>query len=57
MQAFQHRALAVRHNFTAYDAFYVVLAEALDLPLLTDDRKFANASGHAAHIETWPAAQ
>jgi predicted nucleic acid-binding protein len=56
MQAFQHRAL-VRHNFTAYDAFYVVLAEALDLPLLTDDGEFANASGHAAHIETWPAAQ
>ena len=53
MQPHQRRALALRHNFTAYDAFYVALAETLDMPLLTVDRKFANAAGHAARIETW----
>jgi len=37
MQPFQRRALALRDNFTAYDAFYLALAEALSMPLLTDD--------------------
>ncbi len=53
MHPHQRRALALRHNFTAYDAFYVALAESLDMPLLADDRKFAGAAGHAAVIETW----
>lgn len=54
MQPYQRRALALRDNFTAYDAFYVALAESLDMPLLTDDRKYAKAAGHTATIETWP---
>ena len=54
MQPYQRRVLALRDNFTVYDAFYVALAESLDLPLLTDDRKFAKAPGHGAAIETWP---
>lgn len=54
MQPYQRRALALRHNLTAYDAFYVALAEALDMPLLTDDHKYAGAPGHTAVIETWP---
>lgn len=53
IQPYQRRALTLRDNFTAYDAFYVALAESLDMPLLTDDRKFAKAAGHAAIIETW----
>lgn len=53
MQPFQGRVLALRDNFTAYDAFYLVLAESLDMPLLTDDRKFAKAPGVSAVIETW----
>ncbi|MPV51260.1 MULTISPECIES: type II toxin-antitoxin system VapC family toxin [unclassified Pseudactinotalea] len=53
MQPFQRRALALRDNYTAYDAFYVILAESLGVPLLTDDRKFAGAPGHVAVIETW----
>lgn len=53
MQPQQRRVLALRHNFTAYDAFYVALAEALDMPLLTDDRKYAKAAAHSARIETW----
>lgn len=54
MQPFQRRVFALRHNFTAYDAFYVALAESLAMPLLTDDRKYATAPGHAVIIETWP---
>lgn len=53
MQPFQQRVLVLRDNFTAYDAFYVALAEALEMPLLTDDRKHAAASGHRARVETW----
>ncbi len=33
------------------DAAYVALAEALDAPLLTRDRRLAFAAGHRAHIE------
>ena len=47
------RVLALRDNLTAYDAFYVALADALDMPLLTDDRKYAKTVGGAARIETW----
>jgi predicted nucleic acid-binding protein len=45
------RAWALRHNLTAYDAVYVALAEALDRPLLTRDRRLASAAGHQAKIE------
>ena len=54
MQPYQRRVLTLRDNFTAYDAFYVALAEALGMPLLTDDRKYATAPSHTAVIETWP---
>lgn len=47
------RVLSLRENLTAYDACYVVLAESLALPLLTDDRKLAGAPGHTASIEVW----
>jgi predicted nucleic acid-binding protein len=36
---------------TAYDAAYVALAEALDAPLLTRERRLASATGHHAKIE------
>ena len=45
------RVWALRDNLSAYDAAYVTLAEALDAPLLTCDRKLANASGHRAQVE------
>src|SRR5262249_54491916 len=35
------RIWALRNNLTAYDAAYVALAEALDAPLLTRDRRVA----------------
>lgn len=45
------RIWELRHNFTAYDAVYVALAEGLGAPLLTCDRRLAGASGHRARIE------
>ncbi len=45
------RVWELRNNLTAYDAVYVALAEALDSPLLTRDRRLAAAAGHRASIE------
>ena len=45
------RVWDLRHNLTAYDAVYVALAEALDAPLVTRDRRLARAAGHGADIE------
>jgi predicted nucleic acid-binding protein len=41
----------LRSNLTAYDAAYVALAEALETPLLTRDRRLAAVAGHRAQIE------
>jgi predicted nucleic acid-binding protein len=41
----------LRANLSAYDATYVALAEVLDAPLLTHDRRLAGATGHDARIE------
>jgi len=48
------RVWELRPNLTAYDALYVALAEVLDAPLLTQDRKLAAAPGHNAGIELVP---
>ena len=45
------RAWKLRDNISAYDAMYVVLAEAIDAPIVTCDRPLAKASGHRARIE------
>jgi predicted nucleic acid-binding protein len=45
------RVWELRNNLTAYDAVYVALAEALGAPLLTRDRRLANAAEHGALIE------
>ena len=45
------RMWALRENMTAYDAAYVALAEGLDCPLLTTDRKLASAPGCSVAIE------
>jgi predicted nucleic acid-binding protein len=45
------RIWQLRNNLTAYDAAYVALAEALDAPLLTRDKRLAAAAGHQARIE------
>ncbi|WP_017556412.1 type II toxin-antitoxin system VapC family toxin [Nocardiopsis baichengensis] len=54
MQQLQFRAHELRDNLTAYDAMYVALAEALELPLLTDDAKLEKAAGHRARILYYP---
>jgi predicted nucleic acid-binding protein len=45
------RIWELRDTVTAYDAAYVALAEALDAPLLTRDRRLAAAPGHRARVE------
>jgi predicted nucleic acid-binding protein len=45
------RAWQLRRNVSAYDAMYVALAELLDVPLITRDRRLARSSGHTARIE------
>jgi len=44
------RAWALRDNFTASDAMYLALAEALDLPLVTCDVRLASGR-HTAKVE------
>ena len=42
---FMARAYELRANVSAYDATYVALAEQLDCPLVTADRRLASAPG------------
>lgn len=46
-----HRIWQLRGNLTPYDAAYVALAEALDVPLVTFDGNLARAPGHRATVE------
>lgn len=45
------RMWELRANLGAYDATYVALAEALDVPLLTLDARLAAAPGNRATVE------
>lgn len=42
------RAWQLRHSLTFYDGVYVALAEVLDAPLITLDRRLARAVGDAS---------
>ncbi len=44
-QDFSDRVWELRHNVTSYDAWYVALAEALELPLATLDERLSKAKG------------
>lgn len=44
------RVWELRDGLSAYDAVYVALAEALEAPLLTRDKRLARAAGHGARI-------
>jgi predicted nucleic acid-binding protein len=50
-EPFLERVWELRQNVTAYDAMYVALAELLDAPLITRDRRLARSSGHTARVE------
>jgi predicted nucleic acid-binding protein len=45
------RVWELRTFVTAYDAVYLALAEVLEAPLLTLDRRLARARGHGAQVE------
>lgn len=49
---FADRIWQLRHNLTCYDAWYVAIAEAFELPLATLDRRLAHASGPRCPIRT-----
>ncbi len=46
-----NRIAELRDNVTAYDAAYVALAESLGCPLITADRRLANALGPTCDFE------
>lgn len=45
------RVWQLRRSLSAYDGVYVALAEVLDAPLLTADRRLGRTKGHRAAIE------
>ena len=47
---FADRVWALRNNLSSYDAWYVALAEVLNCPLVTIDRKLSRASGPQCEI-------
>lgn len=49
---FADRVWSLRENLTAYDAWYVAVAEALDCPLATLDRRLAGAPGLSCDVRT-----
>ena len=53
---FAERVWELRSNVTSYDAWYVAVAEAFDLPLATLDRSLAAAPGPRCRFELPPAA-
>lgn len=48
------RIWQLRDNLSAFDAAYVALAEVLEAPLITSDRKLARTRSHRAHIMVVP---
>lgn len=51
---FSDRVWQLRQNMTAYDAAYVALAESLDAPVVTLDRRLSRAAGTRCPILTPP---
>ena len=47
---FAERVWELRANLTAYDAWYVALAETLGWPLITLDRRIARANGPRCEV-------
>ena len=51
---FADRVWELRRNLTSYDAWYVAIAEFLDCPLVTLDRRLARAPGLSCRIVVPP---
>ena len=51
-EPFAERVWELRRNVTSYDAWYVAIAEAFDLPLATLDHRLARAAGPACRFLT-----
>jgi predicted nucleic acid-binding protein len=51
MSGLTDRVWARRHTTTAYDATFVALAEALQLPLVTCDERLARSIGEGVDVE------
>jgi predicted nucleic acid-binding protein len=51
-EPFADRVWDLRQNVTSYDAWYVAVAEAFDLPLATLDRRLARATGPSCRFLT-----
>jgi predicted nucleic acid-binding protein len=54
--ALADRSWQLRHGLTAYDATFVALAEALNVPLVTCDARLADAPGNRAVTELYEGA-
>lgn len=50
-QPHMNRIWELRDSLTPYDAAYIALAEALEAPLLTADKRLAQAAGVGCEIE------
>ena len=51
-EPFASRVWELRQSITSYDAWYVAIAEAFDVPLATLDRRLAHASGPSCRFLT-----
>jgi len=51
---YAERVWALRANVNSYDAWYVALAEALDYPMVTLDRRLSRATGPRCDFITPP---
>ncbi len=53
-EPFADRVWELRANLSSYDAWYVAVAEALDVPLITLDQRLASAPGPKCPFRTPP---
>src|SRR5262245_54378053 len=49
-EPFTQRVWQLRQNVSSYDAWYVAIAEAFDVPLATLDRRLARAAGPSCRL-------